>query len=72
MRTVFQPDWMEKVVVLVIPPEEYNSISPLLPIEIAKERDMEGVFVSMNKPYNTTVKSRAQSIWCFTSRPKKR
>ena len=61
MEPIFQPDWMEKVVVVVIPPEKYSSVSSAMLMEIAKERDIEGVFVSMNKPYCTVIESLKES-----------
>ena len=61
MKTVFQNEWMEKVVILVIPPESYGYVSSTIPIEIAREWDMEGVFVSMNKPYLTAIESFTKS-----------
>ena len=57
MMTVFQAEWMKKVVILIIPPESYSYVSSAIPIEIVGEDNMEGVFVSMNKPYRTAVES---------------
>ena len=60
-KTIFQSDWMGKVIILVIPPEKYGSVSSSMPIEIAKDHGMEGVFVSMNNPYNIAVESLKES-----------
>ena len=51
MKVERREDWIGKIAILVIQPKSYVQISSEIPVEMVQEWDMEGVFVSANKPY---------------------
>ncbi len=53
MKNARLDDWLNKIGILVIPPELYVKISSEIPVEIIKDWNMQGVYVSANKPYST-------------------
>lgn len=50
-------DIIGKVVILVIPPETYGDISQKILTDLVKGWGMEGIYVSMNKPYSSMKES---------------
>ena len=57
MKVERREDWIGKTAILVIQPESYVQISSEIPVEMVKEWDMEGIFVSANKPYSSIEES---------------
>ncbi len=57
MKVEHPEDWIGKTAILVIQPKSYVQISSEIPVEMVKDWDMEGVFVSANKPYQTVRES---------------
>lgn len=51
MKVKRREDWIGKIAILVIQPKSYVKISSEIPVEMVHEWNMEGVFVSANKPY---------------------
>ncbi len=61
MKVERREDWIGKTAILVIQPKSYVQISSEIPVEIVNEWDMEGVFVSANKPYSSVEESFKKS-----------
>ena len=53
MKDARPEDWLGKIAILIVPPEDYVYISNEIPVELVKEWEMEGIIVSANKPFAT-------------------
>jgi hypothetical protein len=53
LKTSQPEDWHGKIAMLIVPSDLYVHISNEIPVELVNEWGMEGMLVSVNKPYMT-------------------